>query len=49
MNIQSYVLLAVAVAAFAFALWRFVRKNGRGGCGSCRRGCDCCHKQPRRG
>ncbi|MCD7722047.1 MAG: FeoB-associated Cys-rich membrane protein [Prevotellaceae bacterium] len=45
MNIQSYVLLAVAVAAFAFALWRFVRKNGRGGCGSCRCGCRHCDRR----
>ncbi len=42
MNAQSLVLLAIVVAAFAVALYKFVRKQRHsGGCGSCN--CDCGH------
>ncbi len=46
MNIQSIVLLALVVAAFASVLYHFIRKQSGGGggcgCGSCNCGCDHC-------
>ncbi len=45
MNVQSIILLAVVVAAFGFAVYRFVRKQRRsGGCDSCNCNCDNCHR-----
>ncbi len=47
MNVQSFILLAIVVVAFVFALYRFISKQRRGGsCGGCSCNCNCdnCHR-----